>query len=287
MASKDRAFLFRIAPNKVNKTDAALRRNRIYIGWKAPGLLDRNLSKPEFKAIVAESFPDYKRERLGKAAANLWRFIREMRNGDLLIVAPMDKRRQVFYLAQVAGPPRLYGGDDPDIAFERRVEWLNDKRAYLRSEASRALNEVLKNRPTSRLLYEEYILKELRKLVGCLWYPDDLDESQSYPQAAKKQVVVNKYERDRKAREACIKIHGLRCVVCGFDFQEQYGEAGKGLIHVHHTTPVSQLDEGYRVNPRTDLCPVCPNCHAIMHPSRRRTLTIKAAKRLVLRPFPW
>ncbi|HSS63378.1 MAG TPA: HNH endonuclease, partial [Gammaproteobacteria bacterium] len=25
------------------------------------------------------------------------------------------------------------------------------------------------------------------------------------------------------------------------------------------------LPEGYEVNPKSDLCPVCPNCHAMLH----------------------
>lgn len=147
------------------------------------------------------------------------------------------------------------------------------------------LNEVLKNRPTSRAISEFYILQELQSLIGGLWFPDDLDESS--PEGAKKQVLVNKYERDPKARAACIKIYGLRCVVCGFDFAAQYGEAGEGLIHVHHQTPISKVGPAYRVNPRTDLRPVCPNCHAIIHPSSTRTLTIAAARRFVLHQFPW
>jgi 5-methylcytosine-specific restriction protein A len=42
-------------------------------------------------------------------------------------------------------------------------------------------------------------------------------------------------------------------------------ELGSGFIHVHHTTPVSQLTTGYIIDPLTDLVPVCPNCHAMLH----------------------
>jgi 5-methylcytosine-specific restriction protein A len=85
------------------------------------------------------------------------------------------------------------------------------------------------------------------------------------PEGAIRQVLVNRYERSRINRAACIEIHGCSCQVCGFDFGEAYGGAGDGFIHVHHTTPVSELGEGYRVNPVTDLVPLCPNCHAMAH----------------------
>ena len=49
------------------------------------------------------------------------------------------------------------------------------------------------------------------------------------------------------------------------NFLGTYGELGSGFIHVHHTTPVSQLTPGYIIDPLTDLVPVCPNCHAMLH----------------------
>lgn len=46
---------------------------------------------------------------------------------------------------------------------------------------------------------------------------------------------------------------------------ERYGSAAAGLIEVHHVTPVSQLGEDYIIDPRTDLMPLCPNCHSVAH----------------------
>lgn len=78
-------------------------------------------------------------------------------------------------------------------------------------------------------------------------------------------MTVNSYERDHKARLQCIKIHGTACSVCGIDFEKMYGELGKGFIHVHHIVPIHSIGQGYKVNPATDLVPVCPNCHAMLH----------------------
>ncbi len=50
-----------------------------------------------------------------------------------------------------------------------------------------------------------------------------------------------------------------------FNLGEQYGEIGQGFIHVHHLKQLSDVGEGYEVDPVADLRPVCPNCHAMLH----------------------
>ena len=85
------------------------------------------------------------------------------------------------------------------------------------------------------------------------------------PEGACVRVEINRYERSRINRAACIEIHGESCLVCGFNFGREYGEAGRGFINVHHVVPVSRLGPGYRINPVTDLVPLCPNCHAMAH----------------------
>lgn len=78
-------------------------------------------------------------------------------------------------------------------------------------------------------------------------------------------VIVRRYERSSLNRAACIDIHGTRCQVCEFDFGDFYGPIGDDFIHVHHLVPVSEMGSDYRVDPATDLIPVCPNCHAMLH----------------------
>ena len=89
--------------------------------------------------------------------------------------------------------------------------------------------------------------------------------STGLPEGAKTSVSVNRYERSRQNRAACIAYHGLMCKVCEMSFSERYGEVGDGYTHVHHVTPVSELEPGYSIDPRHDLVPVCPNCHAMLH----------------------
>ncbi|MDI1480388.1 HNH endonuclease [Polyangium sp. y55x31] len=102
-----------------------------------------------------------------------------------------------------------------------------------------------------------------------------------YREGAMRKILVNAYERDRAARQACIAHYGLECAVCDLRFEERYGALGAGFIHVHHVIPLSDLGPDYRLNPITDLRPVCPNCHAMLH-RQRPPLTIEALRDIIL-----
>jgi hypothetical protein len=96
--------------------------------------------------------------------------------------------------------------------------------------------------------------------------PDEIADPETYPEGTTRTVAVNRYERSTAARRACLEHHGTACLVCNFDFAEQYGESiGAGFIHVHHEKPLAQTDGERNVDPVEDLKPVCPNCHAMLH----------------------
>jgi putative restriction endonuclease len=99
-------------------------------------------------------------------------------------------------------------------------------------------------------------------------------------EGAANRVVVNVYERNPLARQQCIQHFGCRCSVCGFDFEKVFGELGHGFIHVHHLKPLSQIKDEYEVDPITDLRPVCPNCHAMIH-NGAEMMSIQALKKLI------
>jgi len=95
--------------------------------------------------------------------------------------------------------------------------------------------------------------------------PEGVRNPEGLPEGASYRVEVNRYERSRINRAACIELSGDSCLVCEFNFGEVFGEAGRGFIHVHHIVPVSQLGPDYRIDPAHDLVPLCPNCHAMAH----------------------
>ncbi|MBK6487225.1 MAG: HNH endonuclease [Gemmatimonadetes bacterium] len=113
-------------------------------------------------------------------------------------------------------------------------------------------------------------------------FPDEVPPEQKYAEGATKQVLVNAYERDPRARRACLNHHGTECSVCGMSFSARYGALGKDFIHVHHLTPLSLLNGTRRVDPATEMLPVCPNCHAMLHrrnpPYTPRALRLRLKK---------
>lgn len=98
---------------------------------------------------------------------------------------------------------------------------------------------------------------------GQLSSPDEISED--VIEGAKLKIVINKYERNPRARKECIAHYGYECSACGFDFHKYYGDRGLNFIHVHHIVPLSSIGKSYSVDPVSDLRPLCPNCHAMIH----------------------
>ena len=94
---------------------------------------------------------------------------------------------------------------------------------------------------------------------------DEIATPERYFEGALRHIAVNAYERDPRARKACIEHYGCNCSVCGFSFRERFGRIGDGFIHVHHLKPLADIGRDYEVDPIADLFPVCPNCHAMLH----------------------
>ena len=110
--------------------------------------------------------------------------------------------------------------------------------------------------------------------------PEEIAPNERYTEGARRSVVLNAYERNPQARAACIAHFGHRCAICDLLMEERYGSIVAEFIHVHHTVPLAEVGTDYRVNPKKDLRPVCPNCHAVIH-RRKPPLTIAEARRLV------
>lgn len=95
--------------------------------------------------------------------------------------------------------------------------------------------------------------------------PEEIAEDAVFTEGSAQRILVNRYERDPRARKKCIQHYGTTCFVCGFDFVAVYGDIMSGFIHVHHLNALSSIGTDYEVDPIQDLRPVCPNCHAVVH----------------------
>jgi 5-methylcytosine-specific restriction enzyme A len=95
--------------------------------------------------------------------------------------------------------------------------------------------------------------------------PEEVTDTTRHCEGAVRSINVNAYERSAAARNKCILHYGCQCAACGVNLGDVYGEIAQGYIHVHHLRQLSEINAEYEVDPIQDLCPLCPNCHAIIH----------------------
>lgn len=107
---------------------------------------------------------------------------------------------------------------------------------------------------------------------------DEVGEIEMKTEGGKKVVISVKAERSAYLRKKAIEFHGTTCKVCGFNFQEKYGEWGKDFIEVHHSIPLAENGER-ETDVKKDLTVVCSNCHRMIHRKRGFALTIEELKK--------
>lgn len=132
---------------------------------------------------------------------------------------------------------------------------------------------------TGKKIYLKYY-DLIKDEFGDTVFPNEVDVDLKYSEGKTKQVTVNSYERNPLARQKCIEHFGLSCQVCEFNFEQRFGELGKNFIHVHHLVEISTIGKEYSINPITDLIPVCPNCHAMLH-KRNPAYSLEELKLLI------
>lgn len=123
------------------------------------------------------------------------------------------------------------------------------------------------------------MMAAMAELIGYDVIEDEVNDEVPAFEGAILQSVVKRRERNPRNRLLCIRIHGERCVVCGLEPRRVYRDAG-AIIEVHHLEPVASLTEPRPYDPRTDLVPLCPNCHRAVHTRRPIPLSIEELKAL-------
>jgi len=87
--------------------------------------------------------------------------------------------------------------------------------------------------------------------------------------------------RNRALIEAKKAGSDYRCEVCGFRFDEAYGEIGRQFIIAHHTRPIAS---GPRKTTLDDIALLCANCHAMIH-THNPPITVEALRARLRRRF--
>lgn len=160
-----------------------------------------------------------------------------------------------------------------------RLFWMADLSKKFHSIYHHGMNyPSLKFKKLSSTLYEI----EMIDLEKVNYDGNGNFRSEIYDKEGKKKLIyTTKYERNKKNREKAIVLHGTKCMICGFDFEEKYGEYGKDFIEVHHIKPLSNMKSEEVINPETDLVCVCPNCHRMIHRKRDSVLSIEELKKII------
>ena len=203
--------------------------------------------------------------------------------GDIVFIYKTIPEKRIHYKMEVIKVKMIF-----DEAFEQEPFWT-DKVQYYGNITSfyarfKLLEEYTDDILSLHHLHEhgyEGIPRSVREckdegLIEFLLHPHQMVNEDvydvDYPEDDEKlyegaliTVKANKYERNQKARRECVAKKGYQCLVCGRDFEATYGEIGKNFIHVHHLTPISSIGKEYELNVDTDLAPVCPNCHYMLH----------------------
>lgn len=139
MSAKEATF-WGIHAGKTGDADTLfLTKNCVAVGWAKMGDLGKlKADRDAFKARVAEVYPDKKPGAIPNNAGQLFRFVHEMKQGDL-VVYPSKRDRQI-HLGRIEGGYTYDPKIEPGYPHLRSVKWL---RAVPRSQFTQgALYEV-------------------------------------------------------------------------------------------------------------------------------------------------
>jgi predicted HNH restriction endonuclease len=87
-------------------------------------------------------------------------------------------------------------------------------------------------------------------------------------------------KRNTKLRAEAIKQNGYSCYVCGFNFEDIYGNYGRGYIEVHHLKLLAATKEKI-ITTVEDVAVVCSNCHSVLHRQGIEPMPIDELKKIV------
>jgi len=100
-----------------------LKKSGVALGWaKVRDLGTLKPNREAFKARVAECYPEKTSAAVANNAGQLFRFVYEMQQGDV-VVYPSKRDRQV-HLGRVEGPFKYDAGTEPGYPQVRAVKWL-------------------------------------------------------------------------------------------------------------------------------------------------------------------
>lgn len=112
------------------------------------------------------------------------------------------------------------------------------------------------------------IVASVAELVGYEERGIDAEEAVPDEEGSISHALTLKRERSMRNRLLCLSIHGDQCGVCEFQPSDLYGSDMPSILEVHHIEPLGEIEQPKAYDPKTDLIPLCPNCHRAIHKRR-------------------
>ena len=164
------------------------------------------------------------------------------------------------------------------LSLETGQEWISSDLAARSEEFDLLANAGFR---IAKKLSDDYSKHDKEQFLDPSEDEPAKDETGSEKEGGRRPNRGTRIERSRTLRDKCLKHHGHACKVCDLRFEDRYGEIGRDFIHVHHLRPLAETGER-KTNPHTDLVPVCPNCHAMLH-KRDPPLELESLKERLMR----
>ena len=271
-------FTFEQPKNWQRAWEANLERGFISIGWRLLGKTEGK-SKSQIKAKYRKTYPEESASAASSVAGILRRF-HQIEIGDTIVarrgrksIASVGVATSRAYFDKSMAAGSFPKGRHFPFANHIDVDW-NSEACDLEFE------KTVFGMLTVHGISDAKLQRLLKIHEGREFHFADELKIENHFEGEASTVLVNSYERNRKARAECLSAHGYSCFVCDMSFAERYGKIGINFIHVHHLVPISKRKKRYKLNPKKDLAPVCPNCHAMLHTSDP-PLTIRRLKSII------
>jgi restriction system protein len=107
------------------REETALDEGMVILGWKNLGDLSNAASIDDVSAALRAGHPDDGPRRIDNWAHQLWRFLKVMQVGDLVVMP--RKYKPVIAIGRVTGKYEYWRDAPSEMRHRRQVEWLNSK----------------------------------------------------------------------------------------------------------------------------------------------------------------
>ncbi|MEU6749391.1 CBS domain-containing protein [Spirillospora sp. NPDC046719] len=138
-----RAWMIR-GGSEGEREQRALREGLVIVGWNEMGDLSTIRTWAELTSVLQRVYPEASRNVIGNWTGQLWKFLKEIREGDL-VVMPLRTNSGHVAIGRVTGPYE-YRGDEPEGFRQiRKVAWVNPALAKdtIKSDLRASLGSLL------------------------------------------------------------------------------------------------------------------------------------------------